>query len=87
MSKKINFSPKPIISNSEILDSTGDKWVEKRVNSQSLNKKIVRFKRLTLDIPESLHQTIKVSCASRSTKMVDEIREILSQHYIKEKQK
>ena len=39
------------------------------------------MKRLTLDIPESLHRTIKVSCAGRGTKMAEEIRALLEAHY------
>ncbi len=43
-----------------------------------------RTKRLTLDIPVSLHTRIKVGCAERGTKMVEEIREILEAHYMRE---
>lgn len=89
MSKKITFAPKPILSKSSV-DDAGDKWVEQRTSTplpEVEKKPIMKLKRLTLDIPETLHQAIKVSCAARSTKMVDEIREILANHYFTEIQK
>lgn len=39
------------------------------------------MKRLTIDIPESLHRTIKSQCAQRGTKMADEIRALLIREY------
>jgi plasmid stability protein len=39
------------------------------------------MKRLTIDIPASLHSRIKVSCAQRGVKMADEIRELLATHF------
>lgn len=40
-----------------------------------------QFKRLTIDIPASLHRTIKSECALRGTKIADEIRELLMRKY------
>lgn len=46
------------------------------------------MKRLTIDIPESLHRTIKSQCAMRyaicdmrGTKIADEVRELLLKKY------
>lgn len=39
-------------------------------------------KRLTIDIPVSLHRTIKSQCALRGTKIADEVREILIEKYL-----
>ncbi|MEU3475892.1 hypothetical protein [Rhodococcus sp. NPDC006774] len=39
------------------------------------------LKRLTLDIPASLHREIKKQTADRGTKMVEEIRDLLEQKY------
>ncbi|PTT43827.1 hypothetical protein DBR33_10055 [Stenotrophomonas sp. HMWF022] len=39
------------------------------------------MKRLTIDIPESLHRTIKSQCAMRGTKIADEVRDLLVQKY------
>jgi len=41
----------------------------------------VKMKRLTIDIPESLHRTIKSQCAMRGTKIADEVRDLLVQKY------
>jgi hypothetical protein len=38
-------------------------------------------KRLTLDIPESLHARVKSQCAKRGSKMVDEIRLLLETNF------
>lgn len=42
-----------------------------------------KMKRLTIDIPESLHRDIKMQCAGRGTKIADELREILAINYRK----
>lgn len=39
------------------------------------------MKRLTIDVPESLHRSIKTQCAMRGTKIADEVRELLLQKY------
>ena len=38
-------------------------------------------KRLTIDIPLSLHRKIKAQCAMRGTKIAEELRELLAQKY------
>jgi hypothetical protein len=42
------------------------------------------LKRLTIDIPEPLHRRIKVASARRGSKMADEIRRLLEEHYPRE---
>lgn len=37
--------------------------------------------RFTIDVSRELHRRIKTSCASRDTKMADEIRQLLEQNY------
>nr|WP_242015789.1 MULTISPECIES: hypothetical protein [Stenotrophomonas maltophilia group] len=39
------------------------------------------MKRLTIDIPESLHRQIKASCAQRGAKIADELRALLAEQY------
>lgn len=39
------------------------------------------MKRLTLDIPESLHRKIKMKAVSEGVAMVDMLRELLEKHY------
>ncbi len=48
-------------------------WVENR-NAETM-------KRLTIDVPASLHSRIKVSCAQRGVKMADEIRDLLETRF------
>ena len=54
-----------------------DSWVENRDNDNNPES----MKRLTIDIPESLHRAIKSQCAMRGTKIVDEVCDILLQKY------
>ena len=44
---------------------------------------IKQYKRLTIDIPASLHRTIKSQCALRGSKIADEVRELLIEKYMK----
>lgn len=39
------------------------------------------IKRLTIDIPESLHREMKIRAATTGTPMVDEVRALLEAHY------
>ena len=39
------------------------------------------MKRLTIDVPKSLHSRIKAACALRGSKMVEEIRTLLEREY------
>lgn len=70
MTKKIQLSRKPTSP------QAADKWVENRRTVET-----EPIKRLTLDIPESLHRKIKTDCAQRGTKMAEELRELLMQKY------
>ena len=40
-----------------------------------------KIKRLTLDIPESLHKAIKLKATTEGVTMVDLLRELLEEHY------
>ena len=72
MSKKVAFGPKPAPA------PTPDQWVENRAPEGGAGE---RIKRLTIDIPMSLHVRIKTQCASRGTKMADEIRTLLEERF------
>ena len=74
MTKKIQIDTKPT---NKPAPAAADAWVESRSNGDELE----RMKRLTIDVPESLHRAIKMQCAARGTKMADEIRELLMQKY------
>lgn len=39
------------------------------------------MKRLTIDVPASLHRAIKAQCAMRGTKIANEVRDLLLQKY------
>lgn len=71
MSKKITFGPKP--TPKAVGLASADQWVESRSNEE--------MKRLTIDVPASLHTRIKATCALRGIKMADEIRQLLEAHF------
>lgn len=71
--KKVTIGGKPTGSGTA---PAADDWVENRNAGQS-----DPMKRLTIDIPESLHRNIKSQCAMRGTKIADEVRELLLQKY------
>lgn len=73
MTKKISFGAKP---SSKPAPEAADSWVENRASGAA-----EPMKRLTIDIPESLHRAIKAQCAMRGTKIADEMRELLSEKY------
>lgn len=75
MAKKVDFGSKPSKRNQ---DKQQDAWV----TGETANKE--KMKRLTIDIPESLHRQIKADCAMRGVKIADEIRQLLNEKYKKE---
>lgn len=70
--KRVTFGSKPA-PKPTATETTADEWVHNRTPEE--------MKRLTFDIPASLHRRIKVSCAMRGVKMADDLREILNHHY------
>lgn len=73
MVKQVLISPKPQVSQ----NSSAEDWLNGRKNT----KESIQMKRLTIDIPEGLHKAIKTACATRGTKIADEVRELLIQKY------
>ncbi|MGZ9159276.1 MAG: plasmid partition protein ParG [Nitrospira sp.] len=71
MTKKVPFGTKPAPA------VTTDQWVESRTRDTGGE----RTKRLTIDVPLSLHVRIKAQCALRGTKMADEIRALLEERF------
>lgn len=71
--KKIAFGAKP---STKLTPANADAWVESRQSDE-----VEAIKRLTIDIPVSLHRTIKAQCAMRGTKIAEEVRELLIQKY------
>ena len=73
MNKKISIGAKPT---TRPVPAAADAWVESRDAGAA-----EPMKRLTIDIPESMHRAIKGQCAMRGTKIADGLREILVQKY------
>lgn len=75
-------------SNKPVVAPSADQWVDNRDDSadKEVTEEAIKevTKRLTLDIPESLHRRIKTSCASRGTKIVQEVTALLDAHYAKQ---
>ena len=71
MSKKVSFGVKP--STVQADTAKADEWVNRR--------DLEAMKRLTIDVPASLHARIKSQCALRGVKMADELRELLNHHF------
>lgn len=67
MTKKISFGAKPPSP-----PSNPDQWVKDRAVQEK-----EPTKRLTIDIPESLHRAIKTQCAAEGVKIADEVRALL----------
>jgi predicted DNA binding CopG/RHH family protein len=77
--KKVNFGKKP-----EAQETTDvENWVSDRssVVSPLPQEQPEKMKRLTLDIPESLHKAIKRQAVDAGVTMADLLRELLEQHY------
>ena len=71
--KKISIGTKPS-TRAAAAPAAADNWVENRAEEEPM-------KRLTIDIPASLHRAIKMQCASRGAKIADEVRELLLKKY------
>jgi hypothetical protein len=77
MSKKVAFNPAPLAKPGAKQGASADAWVGKR----SLEAAPEPLKRLTLDIPASLHARIKSTCAMEGKKMVEEITVLLKEKW------
>lgn len=71
--KKVNLGTKSTIKN-----TMADNWVEQRVVSDVTEP----MKRLTIDIPLSLHTALKKDCAERGVKIANDVRDLLKQKYL-----
>lgn len=71
--KKVSLGPKPT---AKLVVPAADAWVDSRAAGEA-----EPMKRLTIDVPESLHRAIKMQCAGRGAKIADEVRELLLKKY------
>jgi predicted DNA binding CopG/RHH family protein len=78
--KKVSFNAKPKPEQPKNIDE----WVVNRdikaVDSKS-EEVSIKMKRLTLDIPESLHRAIKKKAVEEGETMADQLRSLLQEHY------
>ncbi len=79
--KTVAFGAKP---QSQQAAATADDWVSGQQPPVQQEKKDEPMKRLTIDVPASLHRRIKVQCAARDTKIADEVRALLEAHFPEE---
>jgi predicted DNA binding CopG/RHH family protein len=78
--KKVSIGAKPT---SPVVPNI-DQWVETRTVEPELpvEETKPKMKRLTLDIPETLHRTIKLRAVEQGVPMADLLRELLEKHYL-----
>lgn len=67
------------MANINIRQTTYSVTVQESASRES--KQSDGMKRLTIDIPASLHMAVKAQCAMRGTKIADEVRELLSKKF------
>lgn len=73
--KKISIAAKPSGSNR----LSADDWIGDKSSGEPA-------KRLTIDVPRTLHARIKSQCAMRGQNMAEEIRKLLEKHFPEEYQ-
>jgi hypothetical protein len=76
--KKVSFTGKPNIGAGGNRPDP-DSWVQNREVESSETKEAM--KRLTIDVPVSLHKRIKSQCAMQDLVMADVIRDLLDQRF------
>ena len=77
--KKVSIGTKPVSS----VSSNVDQWVETRtVEMETVPQEKPKMKRLTLDIPETLHRAIKMKSVEQGVPMADLLRELLESNYL-----
>lgn len=77
MSKKVQIGSKPTAS--KPAPGNADAWVENRAapTETPAAPSSEKMKRLTIDVPESLHRDIKRQCAEQGAKIADVARALL----------
>ena len=80
MGKKVNISKKP---ENRVLNTEQkvDQWVNNRTTDFEEQEEAKETKRLTLDIPKSLHQKIKYKEVEEGETMANMLRKLLEKNY------
>ncbi len=77
--KKVSIGSKPT---AKPAPSSPDEWVSTDSTSPPQpTKPAEKTKRLTIDIPLSLHQRVKSQCALKGENMADVVRELLEKQF------
>ena len=81
MSKRVDIGTRPTTRESGPAPNP-DAWV---TNQESTGPgEPERRKRLTIDLPESLHRRVKIACAMEDTTIVEVVRELLGERFPEE---
>lgn len=89
MAKKVILGPKPQAQQKQ--SANADEWVNGGLRQGDSPPGAApgetapdapTMKRLTIDVPETLHAQIKSRCALKGVKMADEIRALLERHFL-----
>lgn len=78
MAKKVDF---PMNPKNKGLAKTKDEWVGAESETKEKEKPKEPIKRLTVDVPESLHRTVKMECVAQGVSVSDKLREIIISHF------
>lgn len=70
--KKVTFTQKPTVNKAR---PTADDWVQQKPLIDG------KMKRLTIDLPESLHTRVKSQCVLRGTTMLQIVRDFLEREF------
>lgn len=73
MTKKIQIGPKPQASSGNPPQYDVEAWIDNR----KIKLKSEPIKRLTVDLPASLHSRFKTHCAIHGIKMIDILRNFI----------
>jgi hypothetical protein len=80
--KKVAIGGKPSRTKEEAAADAVDAWVAKTpAVAEAAAEPAEPMKRLTIDVPASLHSRIKVQCAQDGLKMADAIRALLAERF------
>ena len=75
MTKRVDIGTRPTARHAEPAPDA-NAWVANQEPS-----KPERIKRLTIDLPESLHRRIKIACVIEDVTIVEVVRELLTERF------
>ena len=76
MSKRVDIGTRPTTRRGEPPGGdAADAWVDSRNDEPEARK------RLTIDLPASLHRRVKIACVMEETTIVEVVRELLTERF------